>query len=293
MLSLSAKTVNLSARPSPSVSSQMMMRSWPLPGGCDLVGIIDRLGDPQPAALVPVHADRLAAEICGSAANSCSSKPTGRDDVLHRLGRRRAAAASCWIGSPSCPAACRRIERERWPSTYSNGLTSLRERRHLGRVGERPATTRGIAADGPADAALDQILEAGVAPGAFVVAPGGVEDAALALRAHPGPRLLAVAFDAVFQDGAVLLVVLGVDVGFVPALEAAEALHDRMVRLGDGRCGTCRCRGCLNWAPTSSTYFGELRKQYEAQCSGMKPLPPATKSSSAFSCSGVILVVLA
>ncbi len=31
-----------------------------------------------------------------------------------------------------------------------------------------------------------------------------------------------------------------------------------------------------NWAPTSSTYFGELRKQYEAQCSGMKPLPPAT-----------------
>ena len=31
-----------------------------------------------------------------------------------------------------------------------------------------------------------------------------------------------------------------------------------------------------NCAPTRSMYFGELRKQYEAQCSGMKPLPPAT-----------------
>ena len=31
-----------------------------------------------------------------------------------------------------------------------------------------------------------------------------------------------------------------------------------------------------NWAPTRAMYFGELRKQYEAQWSGMKPLPPAT-----------------
>ena len=60
MLSLSAKTVNLSARPSPSVSSQMRMRSRPLPFGLQLVRVVDRLGDPQPAALVPVHADRLA-----------------------------------------------------------------------------------------------------------------------------------------------------------------------------------------------------------------------------------------
>ena len=29
-----------------------------------------------------------------------------------------------------------------------------------------------------------------------------------------------------------------------------------------------------NWAPTSSMYFGEFRKQYDAQWSGMKPLPP-------------------
>ena len=41
MLSLSAKTVNLSATPSPSVSSQMTMRSRPLPGRLQLVGIVD------------------------------------------------------------------------------------------------------------------------------------------------------------------------------------------------------------------------------------------------------------
>jgi hypothetical protein len=48
-----------------------------------------------------------------------------------------------------------------------------------------------------------------------------------------------------------------------------------------------------NCAPTSAMYFGEFRKQYDAQCSGMKPLPPSTKSSSAFSCSGEMRVVLA
>src|SRR5581483_1451762 len=84
----------------------------------------------------------------------------------------------------------------------------------------------------PADAALDEVVEAGVAPGAAVVAPGGVEDAALALSAHPGPRLLDVAVDAVFEDGAVLGVVPGVDVGLVPAGEAAVALHERVVAVG-------------------------------------------------------------
>ena len=63
MLSFSAKTVNLSARPSPSVSSQMRMRSRPSPSRLQLVGIVERLADPQPAALVPVHEDRLAADL--------------------------------------------------------------------------------------------------------------------------------------------------------------------------------------------------------------------------------------
>src|SRR5262249_6617041 len=40
---------------------------------------------------------------------------------------------------------------------------------------------------------------------------------------------------AIFQDGAVLLVVLGVDVSFVPAFKTAVALHDGMIGSGDGR----------------------------------------------------------
>src|SRR5262249_25899451 len=112
-------------------------------------------------------------------------------------------------------------------------LDVLAHGRHLGLLGVAGHDGR-VTARGPADAALDEVLEAGVGPGALVVAPGGVEDAALALRPHPGPRLLLIALLAVLEDGAVPLVVLGVDVGLVPALEALEALHDRVVRLGGG-----------------------------------------------------------
>src|SRR5205814_1005075 len=38
---------------------------------------------------------------------------------------------------------------------------------------------------------------------------------------------------AVFEYRASLLVVLGMDIGLVPTLEALEALHHRMIRLGD------------------------------------------------------------
>ena len=132
--------------------------------------------------------------ISGSAANSFSSKPSGVTDVLHRLGRRRAASASSLIGSPVVPH-CRSAGRSgTLASTYSNGLTSLRDLASSSGASTKAGTTAGSLPDGPADAALDEVLEAGVAPGPLVVAPGGVEDAALALRAHPGPRLLAVAF---------------------------------------------------------------------------------------------------
>src|SRR5581483_12425616 len=84
-------------------------------------------------------------------------------------------------------------------------------------------------------AALDQLLEARIAPGALIMSPGGVEDAALALRAHPRPRLLLVALHAIFQDGASFFVVLGVNVSLIPALEAGEAFHDGVIRLGKRR----------------------------------------------------------
>ncbi len=37
-------------------------------------------------------------------------------------------------------------------------------------------------------------------------------------------------------------------------------------------------------------YFGELVKQYEAQCNAAKPPPEDTKSSNAFSCDSEIRV---
>lgn len=47
------------------------------------------------------------------------------------------------------------------------------------------------------------------------------------------PAFGLIAFDAVFEHGAVLFVVLCMDVGFVPACKAAEALHDGVIRHGD------------------------------------------------------------
>ena len=57
---LSAKTVNLSALPSPSVSSQILMSVMArLAFGNEAVGIITRLDHPGASALVPRHVDGL------------------------------------------------------------------------------------------------------------------------------------------------------------------------------------------------------------------------------------------
>ena len=69
--------------------------------------------------------------------------------------------------------------------------------------------------------------------------PCRVEHAALAVRADPRPRLARLAAGlhpllATFEHHAVV-VVPAMDVGFIPALEAAEALHHRVLRLGDHR----------------------------------------------------------
>src|SRR5262249_7538037 len=92
----------------------------------------------------------------------------------------------------------------------------------------------GVSVDGPANAALHQILKAGIAPGALIVAPGGVEDPAFALCADPGPWLFTALFPTILQDIAVFGIVLGMHVRLVPALKAAEAFHDGVVGSGDG-----------------------------------------------------------
>ena len=70
-----------------------------------------------------------------------------------------------------------------------------------------------------------------------VVPPGGVKDSALAVSSDPRPRFASIAFrlitfGAVLQHRAVRLVVQMMNVGLVPAREAAVPLHDRMSRLG-------------------------------------------------------------
>ena len=76
-------------------------------------------------------------------------------------------------------------------------------------------------------------MKSRLVPGALVVAPGRVKDASLSLRAHPRPRLFDPVVFAKFQHDPVALVVLGVDISFIPAREGFEALHDRMIGLGD------------------------------------------------------------
>src|SRR5262249_52348371 len=106
-------------------------------------------------------------------------------------------------------------------------------RRHARPLAVEGRHGAGILADGPSDAALNEVVKAGVAPGALVVAPGGVEDPALAVRPYPCPRLPAVFVFPILHDRSLLLVVLLMHIGLVPALEAAIALHDGMVRHRD------------------------------------------------------------
>src|SRR5262249_17479502 len=110
------------------------------------------------------------------------------------------------------------------------------ERTPDGRAGSRGRSgdLGRILPDRPAQTAFHEFLKAGVPPRPLVVAPGGVEDAALPLRADPRPRLLRPALLAVFEDRSILLVVLGVGVCLVPAFESFKALQDRMVGGGGG-----------------------------------------------------------
>ena len=80
MFSPSAKTVNRSALPSPSVSSRILTRSRPGPGSRR--GILEALGDPDPPALVEGHRHRV--DDVGLAGDDLDPEPR-RDG--HRLDR--------------------------------------------------------------------------------------------------------------------------------------------------------------------------------------------------------------
>ncbi len=78
-------------------------------------------------------------------------------------------------------------------------------------------------------------MESGVGESSLVMAPRGIKDATFPLRSHPRPRLALIAFGAILQYRAILFVVLVMHVGFVQALEAVVALHDRVGRRSVGR----------------------------------------------------------
>ena len=107
--------------------------------------------------------------------------PSGMTRCFMRLGRRERLLHLADRLALRAPACAGRVERDlgRARTRTASGPSATR-----GRRSKTVALVRR-----PADAALDQVVEAGVAPGPGVVAVGGVEDAALALRADPGPGL--------------------------------------------------------------------------------------------------------
>jgi hypothetical protein len=218
------------------------------------VGIVVGLADPQPAPLVPGGKDRLAAEL-GFGDEEFRLEIFRRDEVLERfLGVERLLhllLRSAHRPPPSAGGVDRHVRRLKLKRLHVGPLGG-----HLGNVsgdiGIRRDHAR-IVADRPANAPFDKVHKTRVAPGSLVVAPGGVEHASLALRANPRPRFfrwtsIAAASPAgglftPFEDRAVLLIVLGVDVGLVPAFEAAESPGESDARPHrPGSCETCRCR---------------------------------------------------
>ena len=195
----------------------------------EVVRVVHALGDVNSAIAVEAHRERLACEQ-RLGREQLDAEALGRDRVLPRLlGRegllhlhRFAAAGHVLAVGPGL------VERNPRRLVLETGEPGGRLR-HLRMIDMR-ARGRWITTGRESDAPLDEIVEARMAPRSLVVAPGRVEDAAAALAPHPRPRLPVIPIDPLLEDRAAAVVVLRVHVGLVPALEAAETLHDRVAR---------------------------------------------------------------
>ena len=199
----------------------------PLVPGLQVIGIIDRDRHPQTAAFVPVHGDGLAAQLV--LGGKQFQFEIGRmNHVLLRFGRLQwfLHQAECFALSllviRNAFAHVDILKRLEIPCDFRQGRT----------IGKGWHDAR-VSVDSPANAAFDEVLETRVAPGPLIVSPGGVENPTLALRTDPGPGFLVSLLFADFQNDAILFVVFGMDVGFIPALEPLKPLHDGMIGLGD------------------------------------------------------------
>jgi hypothetical protein len=218
----------------PPVAVGIFANADPVPAaspGLQVVRIVDRLAHPEPAALVPVHADRLSLQI-GLAHEQLDVKADRRDEMLHRLFRRQRLLHEPFAGIAPRASVRRIVGNIRRDILKRFGV--LGHLRHLHPVDER-RNDFGIVLHRPADSPLQQVVKARISPRPLIVPPGGVKHAPLPLRADPGPGFLPFLIFPILQHGPVRLVVLLVDVGFVPALKTAKAAQQRMLFIGDGR----------------------------------------------------------
>src|SRR5687768_12898848 len=174
----------------------------------DVIRVVDRFGDPEPAALVPRHRDRL-------------HDVRLRGEQLETEARRHLDARHRGRGGE------RLLQLERRVATLvvrDVARLLIGERRHLVAL---PLPAYAVA-DRPEDAVAHERLESLLVPRALVVAVSRIEHAALPLVAHPGPGLALATLDTLLEHDAVGVVVL-VDVRLVPRLERRETLHHRVL----------------------------------------------------------------
>ena len=209
----------------------------PLPAGLEFVRVVEGFTKPEAAPFIPVHGDWFASELA-LVDEQLDLEVFERLVVLLRLSR------GDWllhlgVGlALHAPLLARQVVRNLVPHLDVVEGGDILAGRRGGQPGERARVVvdrggLGVATDRPQHSPLDQVLETGVAPGFFVVSPGGVEDPPLALGADPGVGLGSLAIDPAFEHDAVFVVVLVVHVRLIDAFEAVEALHDRMRGLVD------------------------------------------------------------
>ena len=181
----------------------------------DFVRVVGGLGEPAASALVPGHRDRFAdVGVAGEKFEFQISRHLG---ALHRAFRRKGL-----------------LEGERFGALLVVGdIGILDPLLAFLLCQERRVGGPALVADAPENAALEELVKFRQAPDALVVTRGGVENAALTLRADPGPGfgfgdVVILRHLAHLEDGAVLHIVVFVHVGLVPGLETGHIL-DRLV----------------------------------------------------------------
>ena len=225
MLSLSAKTVNLSALPSPSVSSQILMRSLPLPRRLLLVGVVDASRRPTAGRARP-RPWRWPSR-CPAPPRTARRGSRRQLHVLQRLCRRQRRLHLLQRLGLHAPLVARRVERDRrrapartpaaaGPSATPRGSSTrawppsgCRSRAGGGSPSRPRCARRGRArcrTRGPLPTSRVQVYGSGFAP--------SVRGTMRTLRS---------------------VVVHVVDVRLVPARELVEAEHGRVVGVGDLR----------------------------------------------------------